>query len=95
MINKQNLNTMKNSNEYVVRVYESKPYGDYQFKNNIDFEKPLTNLKEALEYVKETMKEQRKWRSTTNKMWASIKGEKDTKSLIFKEETWCLHNLEL
>ena len=78
---------MKNLNEknYVVRVYESKPYGDYQFKNNIDFEKPLTNIVEAFDYARKTMIDQRNWRSNTNKMWASVKGDDLKETLHLKE----------
>jgi hypothetical protein len=85
---------MKNLNEknYIVRVYESKPYGDYQFNDSIEFsDKPLTNIVEALDYARTTMIDQRNWRSTTNKMWASVKGNdlKDTLHLGEKELLNC------
>ena len=81
---------MKNQNpnqNYLVGVFEYKPFGDYQFNHSTEFsDKPLTNIVEALDYAKKTMIGQRNYRPTTNKMWAEIKGRDLKGSLHLSEK---------
>ena len=56
---------------YLVRFYE----GSYQFKDSSEENIYLRTLVDAIEYAKKQMRNQRNYRSSTDEMWAVIKGE--------------------
>lgn len=60
----------KTEKGYLVRLYA----GSYQFKDSSEGNIYLRTLVDAMEYAKKEMRKQRNYRSSTDKMWAVIKG---------------------